>query len=87
MAEVYQTAPQNITQNIRAICDAEELAPDAACRDYLRVPGQGERRVRRPLKRCSLDMAVSVRRAAAALALTNPRNAGRLAACRGLRGL
>ena len=60
MAELYQTTPQNITQNIKSIYEDGELASEATCKDYLQVRDEAGRQVRRTLKHYSLDMIIAV---------------------------
>ena len=60
MAELFQTTPQNMTTHIKAIYSDGELHPEATCKDSLQVRQEGERQVRRQLKRYSLEMVLAV---------------------------
>jgi hypothetical protein len=60
IAELFQTTPQNVTLHLKAIYRDGELEPEATCKDYLQVRGEGERHVRRSLKHYNLDAILAV---------------------------
>lgn len=60
MAELFDTTPQAITQQIRAIYAEGELTPEATCKESLQVRQEGPRRVRRRLKSYSLPLILAV---------------------------
>ena len=60
LAALFQTTPQNITQHIRAIYAEGEVTQEATCKQDLQVQPEGERSVRRIVKRYSLDLILAV---------------------------
>lgn len=60
LAALFQTTPQNITQHIRAIYAEGEVNQEATCKQDLQVQPEGERSVRRIVKRYSLDLILAV---------------------------
>nr|WP_216821088.1 RhuM family protein [Singulisphaera sp. GP187] len=60
MAELFQTTPQNITLDIKAIYEEGEADEVATCKDYLQVRQEGGREVRRAVKHYNLDVILAV---------------------------
>ena len=60
LANLYQSTPQNITQHIRAIYAAGELAEEATCKPYLQVQSECGRQVKRWVKHYNLDVVLQV---------------------------
>lgn len=60
MAELFQTAPQNITLHLKALYAEGEIAPEATCKHYLQVRSEGARQVRRQVKFYNLDAVLAV---------------------------
>ncbi len=60
MAALFQTTPQNITQQLKAIYADGEADEAATCKSYLQVQSEGSRQVRRALKSYNLDMILAV---------------------------
>jgi hypothetical protein len=59
MAELFDVKPQNITMHLKNIYAKRELEA-GTCKDFLQVPRQGEREVKRKRKHYSLDAVISV---------------------------
>ncbi len=55
MAELFETAPQNITMHLKSIDEEEELVEHATCKDFLQVRKEGIRTVKRKQLHYSLD--------------------------------
>ena len=60
MAELFGTAPQNITIHIKNIYEEGELFKVATCKDFLQVAREGNRNVKRNYKYYNLDVIISV---------------------------
>ena len=60
MAELFQTSPQAMTQQIGAIYEERELSEEATCKELLQVRIEGSRTVSRALKHYNLDMILAV---------------------------
>lgn len=60
MAELFGTAPQNITIHIKNIYEEGELFKVATCKDFLQVARKGNRDVKRSYKYYNLDVIISV---------------------------
>ena len=60
MAELFGTAPQNITMHIKNIYDEGELSKNPTCKDFLQVAREGNRNVKRNYKCYNLDVIISV---------------------------
>ena len=60
MAELFGTAPQNITIHIKNIYEEGELFKVATCKDFLQVAREGNRNVKRSYKYYNLDVIISV---------------------------
>ena len=61
MAEIFQTAPQNITQHIKNIYLEEELAENMTCKDFLQVVNRGFRgQVEVKILAYNLEMIIAV---------------------------
>lgn len=60
MAELFQTSPQAMTQQIGSIYDEQELSEEATCKELLQVRTEGNRTVSRALKHYNLDMILAV---------------------------
>jgi len=50
IAELFQTAPQNVTMHLKAIFSEGELSEGATCKDSLQVRREGGREVTRNLR-------------------------------------
>lgn len=59
LAELFQTSKQNISLHIKNILAEGELVA-ATVKEYLTVQTEGQRRVRRALQSCSLDMILAI---------------------------
>ena len=60
MAELFGTAPQNITMHIKNIYKEGELVKISTCKDFLQVAREGNRNVHRKYKSYNLDVIISV---------------------------
>ncbi|PQA74037.1 virulence RhuM family protein [Brucella oryzae] len=60
MAELFQTSPQAMTQQISSIYEEQELNEEATCKELLQVRTEGNRTVSRALKHYNLDMILAV---------------------------
>ena len=60
MAELFGTAPQNITIHIKNIYEEGELFKVATCKDFLQVAREGNRNVKRSYKYYNLNVIISV---------------------------
>ena len=60
MADLFQTAPQSMTQHISGIYEDGELTEEATCKELLQVRTEGAREVSRRLKHYNLDMILAV---------------------------
>ena len=60
MAEVFGATPENVLMHPRNIFASGELEADPTTKEFLTVRTEGRRRVRRSLKRYSLDAIISV---------------------------
>lgn len=60
IAELFQTTPQNITLNLKAIYDDGELLEKATCKEYLQVRQEGLREVSRELLHYRLEAILAV---------------------------
>lgn len=60
MAELFQTSPQAMTQQIGSIYEEGELDETATCKELLQVRTEGGRSVSRALKHYNLDMILAV---------------------------
>ncbi len=60
IAELFQTAPQNVTMHLKAIFAEGELAEEATCKDSLQVRQEGGREVTRTLRLYSLPAILAV---------------------------
>lgn len=60
MAELFQTSPQAMTQQIGSIYDEQELSEEATCKELLQVRTEGNRTVSRALKHYNLDMILAI---------------------------
>jgi hypothetical protein len=60
MAELFQTSPQAMTQQIGSIYEEGELDEAATCKELLQVRTEGNRSVSRALKHYNLDMILAV---------------------------
>jgi len=60
IAELFQTAPQNVTLHLKAIFAEGELSEAATCKDYLQVRPEGGRDVSRSLRHYRLEAILAV---------------------------
>ena len=60
MAEMFRKSKQNISQQVKAIYDSDELKPAATHKKFLSVRQEGSRQVNRQLEHYNLDMISSV---------------------------
>ena len=60
MAELFGSAPQNITMHIKNIYQEGELLKNSTCKDFLQVAREGNRNVKRSYKCYNLDVIISV---------------------------
>ena len=60
MAELYQTAKQNVSLHIQNVYEEGELSPQATVKKYLTVRREGSRTVKRAIDYYSLDMIIAV---------------------------
>ena len=60
MAELFGTTRENVTQHLKNIYEAGELAESATRKDFLQVRQEGAREVRRPVSYYNLDAIISV---------------------------
>ena len=60
MAELFGSAPQNITMHIKNIYQEGELLKNPTCKDFLQVAREGNRNVKRCYKCYNLDVIISV---------------------------
>jgi hypothetical protein len=60
MADLYQIAPQGITNHIKEVYADGELPEAATCKEFVQVRQEGGRQVSRSLKHYSLDVILAV---------------------------
>ena len=60
LADVYESAHQNISQHIRVIYAESQLIEAATCKPYLQVRGEAGLQVRRTLKHHKLDAIIAI---------------------------
>ena len=60
MATVFDTTPENVLMHLRNVFSSNELEAEATAKDFLVVQAEGQRRVRRRVKRYNLDAIISV---------------------------
>ena len=56
MAELFDTAPENVLMHLRNVFAGGELGADATTKEFLAVRTEGRRRVRRRLKHTEHDV-------------------------------
>lgn len=60
IATLFQTTPQNVTQQVKAILAEGEVDPEATCKSHLQVRLEGGRKVQRALRLYSLEVILAV---------------------------
>ncbi|MHB8276980.1 MAG: virulence RhuM family protein [Candidatus Humimicrobiaceae bacterium] len=60
MAKLFDTTPQNITQQLKNIYAEDEADQAATCKDFLQVQKEGEREVKRNTSSYSLEAIIAV---------------------------
>ena len=60
MAQLFQTAPQNITLHLKKVYKEKEIQEKSTCKEYLKVQKEGKRMVERKQLIYNLDAILSV---------------------------
>ena len=60
LAKIYKTTRQNIEQHIKNIYQDNELNENSACKNFLQVQNEGNRKVKRNVDHYNLDMIIAL---------------------------